>query len=129
MQLLCRRPVGRTRRDQVDHLELGVGEAVPARFCPRLADDATLHTEPAQLAAHPARIGERFVAHVGVEGGIELMHRLIRVIGAREFTAGVLGSCGVQKRPRRGVKQLRGRQQRLGIMFEYPAGTPGDPGE
>ena len=36
--------VGHALRDQVDHRELGVGEAVPARFCPRLADDATLHT-------------------------------------------------------------------------------------
>ena len=36
--------VGRALCDQVDHLELGVGEAVPARFCPRLADNATLHT-------------------------------------------------------------------------------------
>ena len=36
--------VGRALGDQVDHLELGVGEAVPARFCPRLADNATLHT-------------------------------------------------------------------------------------
>jgi hypothetical protein len=36
--------VGRTLRDQVDDLELGVGETVPARFCPRVADDTTLHT-------------------------------------------------------------------------------------
>ena len=65
--------VGSTLRDQVDHRELGVGEAVPARFRPRLADDATLHTEPTQLAAHPARIGERFVVQVGVECGIQLI--------------------------------------------------------
>ena len=30
--------------DQGDHLELGVGEAVPARFGPRLGDNAPLHT-------------------------------------------------------------------------------------
>ena len=36
--------VGRALCDQVDHREFGVGEAVPARFCPRLADDAPLHT-------------------------------------------------------------------------------------
>ena len=35
VQPLCHRPVGNTLRDQVDDLELGVGEAVPARFCPR----------------------------------------------------------------------------------------------
>jgi DNA-binding NarL/FixJ family response regulator len=27
------------------------------------------------------------------------------------------------------VKQLRGSQQCLGIMFDYPAGIPGHPGE
>ena len=36
--------VGRALCDQVDDPQLGVGEAVPAGFCPRLADDATLHT-------------------------------------------------------------------------------------
>ena len=39
-------------------------------------------------------------------------------IGAREFSAGVLGSRGVKKRPRRRVKHVRGRQQCLGITFE-----------
>src|SRR3984957_3453509 len=62
--------VGDALCDQVDHLELGVGEAVPTRFCSRVADDTTVHTELAQLAAHPARIGERFVLLVGVECGI-----------------------------------------------------------
>ena len=35
--------VGRALCDQVDDRELGIGEAVPARFCPRLADNATFH--------------------------------------------------------------------------------------
>ena len=39
--------VGHALRDEVDHRELGVGEAVPACFCPRRADNATLYTEPA----------------------------------------------------------------------------------
>src|ERR1700758_1297069 len=51
--------VGRAPRDQVDDLELGVGEAVPARSRPRLTDDAALNTERAQLPAYAARIGER----------------------------------------------------------------------
>ena len=84
VQLRGDRLVGDALSDQVDHLQLGVGEAVPARFCPRLADNATLHTQPAQLAAHSARIGEGFVVQVGVEGGIELMDRLVRVVGAGE---------------------------------------------
>ena len=36
--------VGHALGDEVDDLKLGVGEAVPARFCPRLADNAPLHT-------------------------------------------------------------------------------------
>src|ERR1700753_4062065 len=93
--------VGRAPRDQVDDLELGVGEAVPARSRPRLTDDAALNTEQAQLPAYAARIGKRLVAHIGVERGVELSHRLITVADAREFSAGVLGSRGVKKRPRR----------------------------
>ena len=103
--------VGRARRDEVDDRELGVGEAVPARFCPRSADNATVHTQPAQRATHPARIGERFVVHVGVECGIELIQRLVRAIGVGELAAGVLGSRGVQKRPRRRLKHVCGSQQ------------------
>ena len=80
--------------DQVDHLELGVGELSQPVLARGVADDATLHTEPAQLTAYPARIGERFVVQVGVEG-IELIQRLVRVVGVGEFTAGVLGGCGV----------------------------------
>src|SRR3984957_11937975 len=95
VQLLRDRAVRRTLRNQVDDLELGVSEAVPARFYPRLADNATLHTEPAQLAAHPARIGQRLVLLVGVECGIQLIQRRVRVVGACEFSAGVLGSRGV----------------------------------
>ena len=34
--------VGRPLCNQVDHLQFGVGETVPARFRPR-ADDATVH--------------------------------------------------------------------------------------
>ena len=34
--------VGHALRNQVDDPELGIGEAVPARFRPRLADDAPL---------------------------------------------------------------------------------------
>ena len=89
-------------------------------FRPRPADNAPFHAQSAQLAAHPARIGEGFVAHVGVECGIELIERLVRVIGAGELAAGVLGSCGVQKRPRRQVKHVRGSDQCLGVTFEYP---------
>src|ERR1700722_5276526 len=85
VQLLRDRAVRRALRNQVDDLELGVGEAVPARFCPRLADNATFHTEAAQRAAHPARIGKRLVADVGVEGGIQLTHRRVRVVGACPF--------------------------------------------
>ena len=59
VQLCGDRLVGGALGDQVDDRELGVGEAVPARFGPRLGDNAPLHTEPAQLAAHPARIGQR----------------------------------------------------------------------
>ena len=36
--------VGHALCDEVDDFQLGVGEAVPARFCPRLADNATLYT-------------------------------------------------------------------------------------
>src|SRR5262245_8070026 len=100
-QLLCNRTVGSTFRNQVHYLELGIGQAVPARFRPRLADDAPLHTQPAQLAADPARIGERLMAHVGVESGIELIYRLATTVDAREFSAGVLGRGGVEQWPRR----------------------------
>src|ERR1700689_2406192 len=44
VQLLRDRAVRRALRDQMHDLELGVGEAVPARFYPRLADNATFHT-------------------------------------------------------------------------------------
>ena len=76
--------IRRTLGDEVDDLMLGVGEAVQARFRPRLGDDAALHTEPTQLAAHLARIGERLVAHVGVEGGVELLNRFVSAVGAGE---------------------------------------------
>ena len=69
------------------------------------------------------------MVQVGVECGIELIDRLVSLVGAREFSAGVLGSCGVKKRPRRRVKHVRGSQQCLGITFEYPAGISGHPGE
>ena len=36
------------------------------------------------------------MVQVGVEGGIQLIKRLVRVVGAREFSAGVLGSRGVK---------------------------------
>ena len=36
--------VGRALCDQVDNLELGVGEAVPTRFSPRVADNATFNS-------------------------------------------------------------------------------------
>ena len=93
--------VGSTLRNQVDHLELGVGEAVPARFGSRVADDTTFHAQSAQRATHPAGIGEGFVVQVGVECGIELIQRPVSLVGACEFIAGVLGSRGVKKRPRR----------------------------
>ena len=35
--------VGRALCDEVDDFEFGVGEAVPARFCPRVGDDAPFH--------------------------------------------------------------------------------------
>src|SRR5271156_339824 len=85
VQLLRDRAVRRALRDQMHDLELGVSEAVPARFYPRLADNATFHTEPAQRAAHPARIGKRLVADVGVEGGTELIYRRVRVVGGCEL--------------------------------------------
>ena len=69
------------------------------------------------------------MVQVGVECGIELIERLVTTVGAGEFSAGVLGSRGVKKRPRRRVKHLRGSHQCLGITFEYPAGIPGHPGE
>ena len=71
-----------------------------SRFCPRSADNAALHAEPAQRAADPARIGLRFVVHVGVECGIEQIECLVTAVGVCEFTAGVLGSRGGKKRPR-----------------------------
>jgi len=57
----------------------------------------------AQLAAHPARIGERLVSYVGIEGGIQLINRLLTPVDAGKFSAGVLGGGGVKKRPRRRV--------------------------
>ena len=69
------------------------------------------------------------MAQVGVERGIELIDRLPTTVGVGEFSAGVLGSRGVQQRPRRRLKHLRGTQQCLGITFEYPADMPGHPGE
>ena len=104
--------VGRALRDRVDDLNLGVGEAVPARFR-RLADNATLHTLPAQSQAHPARIGERFVVQAGVECGIQLIQRPVTPVGVCEFSAGVLGGCSVKKRPRRRVKHVRRRPAAL----------------
>ena len=86
--------VGHARCDQVDHPEPeSVRLSRPVLAC--VADDATGHTEPVQLAANPARIGERFVVQVGVECGVQLIDRLVRVVGACEFAAGVLGSRGV----------------------------------
>ena len=35
--------VGRALGDEIDDREFGVGEAVPARFCPRMGDDAPFH--------------------------------------------------------------------------------------
>ena len=69
-----------------------------------MADNTTFHAQSAQCATDPARIGERFVVQVGVECGIELIGRLVAPVGAGEFSAGVLGSCGVKKRPRRRLK-------------------------
>ena len=43
VQLLRDGAVGRALRDEVDDLELGVGGALPARFCPRVRDDAPFH--------------------------------------------------------------------------------------
>ena len=40
VQLLRDRAVGRALGDQIDDREFGIGEAVPARFCPRVRDDA-----------------------------------------------------------------------------------------
>ena len=63
------------------------------------------------------------MVQVGVECGIELIDRLTTPVGAREFTAGVLGSRGVQKRPRRLLKHVSSSQQCLGITLEYAAGV------
>jgi hypothetical protein len=43
VQLLRDPAVGRALCDEVDDRELGIGEAVPARFCPRARDDAPFH--------------------------------------------------------------------------------------
>jgi hypothetical protein len=43
MQLRGDIAVGHALRNQADDPELGVGETVPARFRPRLADDAPFH--------------------------------------------------------------------------------------
>jgi hypothetical protein len=45
------------------------------------------------------------------------------------LAAGVLGSRGEKKRPRRRLKHLRGSHQSLGITLEDPAGIPGHPRE
>jgi len=76
VQLFRDRAVGRALCDEVDDLELGVGEAVPARFGSRLRDDAPFHTQAAQLAADPPRIGDRFAFHERVESPIEALDRL-----------------------------------------------------
>ncbi len=62
------------------------------------------------------------MAHVGVECGIELIERGFNVYVC-EFSAGVLGGRGVQKRPRRRLQHVGGSQQCLGITFEYAAGV------
>ena len=69
------------------------------------------------------------MVQVGVECGVELIQRLVTAVGAGEFGAGVLGGRGVQQRPRRRVKHVRGSQQAWGVTLEYPAGIPGHPGE
>src|ERR1700757_4710550 len=112
--------VGRAPCDEVDDLELGVGEAVPARFRPRLTGDAALDTERAQLTAYAARIGERLVAQIGVERAIELSHRLTTSVRVCEFSAGVLGSRGVKQWPRRRFKHVSGSPQCCGVTREDP---------
>src|SRR3954451_16628431 len=104
VQLLRDRAVGRALCDEVDDLELGVGEAVPARFGPRLRDDAPFHTQAAQLAADPARIRDGFMLGVRVECGSELLDRRISAPGAREFSTSVLGGASIKKRTLRRLK-------------------------
>jgi hypothetical protein len=43
VQLLRDGAVGCAFGDQMDDREFGIGEAVPARSCPRVRDDAPLH--------------------------------------------------------------------------------------
>ena len=62
MELIGDGAIGRALRDEVDNLEFGIGEAVPARLRPRVADDAPFDAQPAQRAADPARVGVRFEA-------------------------------------------------------------------
>jgi hypothetical protein len=121
--------VDRALCDEIDDLELGVGKTVPTRLCPRVADDAAFHAQGAQLPAHPARIGERFVAHMRVECGIELAKSLVLAAAVSELAAGVLSSRGVEQRARRRLKQVGGSHQRLGITLEDPSYIAGNPGE
>ena len=70
---------------------------------------------------HPARIGECLDGRVGIECRIELVNRLIRPIGEDELAASVFRRRGVEQRPRRRRKLVRGGHQCPGIAFEYPA--------
>lgn len=81
MQLLRDRAVGRAVGDQMDDGEFGVGEAVQARFRPRVCDDAPFHAQPAQRATDPAGIGGRPALDVGVERGVQLFERLGIALG------------------------------------------------
>ena len=104
VQLVCDSAIGRPPRDDVYNLELRIGETVPTHLRPLLADNAPFDAQSAQLAAHAARIGERFEARVCIEGRIELIKRLVLAIGQDQLAAGILCRRGVEKWPRRRPK-------------------------
>jgi len=73
-----------------------------------VADDTSFDAQPAQLASHPARIGERLEAGVGIECRIEVLQRLVTAIGQEELAASVFRRRGVEQRPRRRPEQVGG---------------------
>jgi len=73
-----------------------------------VADNTPFDAQPAQLASHPARIGERLEADVGIERRIEVIKRLVTAIGQEELAASVFRRRCVEQRSRRRPQQVRG---------------------
>ena len=84
VQLLRDGAIRRTLRNEVDDLELRIGEAVPARLGARPADHASFDSQLAHLAAHPASTGERLEVCVSVECCIEVIKRFVLPTGDGE---------------------------------------------